>query len=90
MQEAYRPSTPSAVLSGGGGTHPWLGGVPYPWLGGGYPIPVEVLCGATPPPGCGLTTKLKLLPSPILRMRVVNIFEHYPVPVVCMETKFQV
>ena len=37
--------------------------------------PVEVLWdgdGVHPPPGCGLTNKLKLLPSLILRMRAVK------------------
>ena len=59
------------------------GGVPYPDLGWGTPPPIETwdgVCphpdlgrGTLPPSRCELTNKLKTVPSPILRMRVVNI-----------------
>ena len=60
MHTARRvPSTPPAVLSRG---MP-LAGVP----------PHLDLAGVPPLPPCGQTNKLKLLHSPILRMRAVNI-----------------
>ena len=62
---------------------PWLGGTYLgqgtPTLAGGYlpwPGGVPILAGVPPPPPprCGETNKLKLLPFPILRMRaVINI-----------------
>ena len=67
----------------GGGTYlgwgwylPWLGVGTY--LGWGEGVPTLAWGGGVPtlavvPPGCGQTNKLKLLPSPILRMRAVTI-----------------
>ena len=49
--------------------HHQLDGVPpHPDLGRGYPL---IRWLGYPPPRCGLTHKLKLLPSLILRMRAV-------------------
>ena len=75
----------------GWGYHPiltWDGGIPHPDLGWGSPIhpdlgrigsPSPPLAdGGSPPPPhhwCELTHKLKLLPSPILRMRAVITFK---------------
>ena len=58
----------------GWGTPPWpdLGwGTPQPDLGWDTPPRPD---WGTPPPRCGLTNKLKTVPSPILRMRAVNIY----------------
>ena len=55
----------------------WVGGG-YPiqsWLGG-YPSPQIQTCDGVPPlprSRCGLTHKVKILPSPILRMRAAII-----------------
>ena len=50
---------------------PGMGYSPCPDLGWGTP-PVQTCDGVTPL-RCGLTHKVKILPSPILRMRVVKI-----------------
>ena len=63
------------------------GGIPHPGLVGPWGIPATIrtwdgvpprpdLGWGTPPPGrgVGLTHKVKILPSPILRMRVVKIW----------------
>ena len=48
--------------------NPWTG-TPHPGIG--YPSPSKAVMGVPPPPACGQTNKVKLLTSPILRMRVV-------------------
>ena len=57
----------------GQGYPPWLGGT---YLGQGVPTLVwdtNLRWDGVLPPRCGQTNKLKLLPSPILRMRAVKI-----------------
>ena len=81
-QEAYRPprikySICCPIPGGGGGrvgtplSRIHLAGVPPPPSGPGRGTPCLDLTRVSP--GCGLTNKLKLLPSPILRMWVVQI-----------------
>ena len=59
---------------GQGGGYPGQGGTlvgGVPWLGGGgVPIPAWI---GTPPPGCGQTDKLKILPPLVLRTRSVKM-----------------
>ena len=57
-----------STLAGGG--VPTLAGGISTYLGQGEWVPT--LAGVPPPPRCGQTNKLKLLPSPILGMRVVT------------------
>ena len=54
--------------------HPDLAGVPPPTIQIclGYPPPSRPGWGTPPPSRCGLTNKLKTVPSPILRMRAVT------------------
>ena len=51
---------------------PGMGYLPPPSRTGTGPPP-PTRDGVPPPPRCGLTRKVKLLPSPILRMRAVMI-----------------
>ena len=80
-----RRSTPSSPGWGSTPSSPGQG-VPHPVLAGGYPgyPPLDLgrntasqLDGVPPPPRsrCGLTNKLKTVPSPILRMRAVIILK---------------
>ena len=45
----------------------------YPLSRPGMGYPHVQTCDGVPPSGCRLTHKVKILPSPILRMRAVNI-----------------
>ena len=73
--------SPSPLIRKDGGISWWGMGVPSIRKDGGTPPPPRTWWGTPrtpsadegiPPPGCELTHKLKILPSPILRMRAVK------------------